>query len=182
MTMMGARIENNGVLNKDKVLRRYVNLINLAYMQSSPLEDGGYRIPEKVFNLLETEIDFNPPSEEKRAELKKRYRQRNSYCFWKEFLDISNISNEFDAKEYLMKIFTLCDNKGIYGSMTASRYALETLHLAIDDVYGTDNAVFTDNKLFLKKKGVQKVHLGMGKRKTTKKKPKAISANHCVPF
>ena len=157
MEMKYARQE--GLLDKDKILRRFENVLQLVYMQSFPTEDGGYRIPKKVFESVQTELDFNPPNEEKGCEMKKRYRQRDTYRFWKDFLSVANIGNQTDAKEYLMRIFTLCDNKGVYGSMTHSRYALETMMLALDDLYGTDNTiitpnVFLSNKVRRKKRGV----------------------------
>ena len=34
----------------------------------------------------------------------------------------------------------------MYGSMTHSRYALETLELALDDHYGTNNCILVQHK------------------------------------
>tara|TARA_Y100001937_G_scaffold103618_1_gene142914 strand:+ start:141 stop:692 length:552 start_codon:yes stop_codon:yes gene_type:complete len=144
-TMHLARM--NGAVSKDKVLRRFQNLLNLTYLQAERLEGGGYRIPEKIFEQIQTELDFNLPDEKQKQKLedqiKKRYRQRNTYCFWKEFLDIANINNREDAKEYLFKIYYKLDNKGVYGSMTHSRYALETLELALDDTYNTNELILS---------------------------------------
>ena len=145
MKMSHARAE--GAVTKDKILRRFKTLLNLTYLEACPLEGGGYRIPAKVFPQIQTELDFNIPDEGDKKKLedqiKKRYRQRESYRFWKEFLEVANISNRDDAKEYLLKIYHKLDNKGIYGSMTHSYYALETLQLALDDTYNTNEVILT---------------------------------------
>ena len=145
MTMAGARM--TGEMDKNKILRRFQNLLNLTYLQAEPVEGGGYRIPEKVFESIQTELDFSPPDsvQKRKAEtqIKKRYRQRSSYRFWKESLDLANIGNYPDAKEFLLNIFRKLDNSRHYGSMTHSRYALETLELALDDVYGTNKLVLS---------------------------------------
>ena len=143
MTLKYARLD--GSLSPSKVLRRFKTVLNLTYLQADSLPDGSYRIPATVFNQIQTELDFNLPDETQKQKLedqiKKRYRQRNTYRFWKEFLDIANITSRDDAKEYLMKIYHKLDNKGVYGSMTHSYYALETLHLALDDAYNTNEVI-----------------------------------------
>ena len=53
-----------------------------------------------------------------------------------------------------MKIYTLCDNKGVYGSMTHSRYALETMTLALDDLYGTNETIISQTPFRVNKKKV----------------------------
>ena len=151
MTMAGARM--TGEMSKDKILRRMQNLLNLTYLQAKPMEGGGYRIPEKIFESIQTELDFSPPDalQKRKVEdqIKKRYRQRNSYRFWKESLEVANIGNHHDAKEFLLTVFTKLDNSRHYGSMTHSRYALETLELALDDTYGTKKLVLSQYQ-FLK--------------------------------
>lgn len=145
MTMAGARIEDS--IDKNKILRRFQNLLNLTYLQAEPVEGGGYRIPDKIFESIQTELDFSPPDEvQKRKvedQIKKRYRQRNSYRFWKESLETANIANYDDAKTFLLLIFRKLDNSSHYGSMTHSRYALETLELALDDTYGTNKLILS---------------------------------------
>ena len=164
MTMAGAR--TNGEIDKNKVLRRMQNLLNLTYLQAEPVTGGGYRISEKLFESIQTELDFNIPDEDQKQkieeQIKKRYRQRNSYRFWKEALDVANIGNSLDAKEFLMKIFSKLDNTRHYGSMTHSRYALETLELALDDSYGTNNIILSQYQFHAppppkKKKSTKKV-------------------------
>jgi len=184
MTMFGARLED-GKISKDKLSRRYQNLLNLVYLQAQPSEDGGYKIPEKVFEQIQTELDFNistskAETQKLEDQIKKRYRQRNSYRFWKDFLDVANIEDSTDAKEYLMKIFQMLDSTRHYGSMTHSFYALETMQLAIDDTYGTNNLVLQQYKFanpkLANKKGKKKVR----KRKTATK-IKQVTADE-VPF
>ena len=148
MTMKGAR--DTGALDNNKTLRRYQNLLNLVYLQAVPSSDGGYKIPEKVFCQIETELDFSPPKEKCKnkieEQMKKRYRQRDTYRFWKSALDLGSIPNEVVAKEFLMTMFSKLDDSRAYGSMTHSRYALETLELALDDYYGTNNCILVQYK------------------------------------
>ena len=164
MTMAGARMD--GALDKNKILRRMQNLLNQTYLQAEAMEGGGYRIPEKLFESIQTELDFSPPDgiqkQKIEDQIKKRYRQRNSYRFWKESLEIANIGNREDAKEFLLKIFRKLDNSRHYGSMTHSRYALETLELSLDDTYGT-------NKLVLNQYQFLNPPLTNKKKKKTKK-------------
>jgi len=169
MTMHGARVNNEMSLNK--LNNRYVNLLNLIYLKAQPTEDGGYLIPDNLFEKVQTELDFNPPDEATKkqleAETKRRYRQRQTYRFWKDALDLANISNEVDALKFLFKIFNKLD-VGYYGSMTQSRYALETLHLAIDDTYGTNKTIIPQHSQQPpKKKG----------KKSTKKKQSKVNAS-----
>ena len=107
MTMAGARM--TGEIDRNKILRRMQNLLNLTYLQAEPVEGGGYRIPEKVFESIQTELDFSPPDAVQKQkvedQIRKRYRQRNSYRFWKESLELANIGNYDDAKEFLLNIF-----------------------------------------------------------------------------
>jgi hypothetical protein len=150
MTMSSTRL-TDGQISKEKLSRRYQNLLNLVYLQSQPAEGGGYRIPEKVFEQIQTELDFNAPEDEAQtqkleSQIKKRYRQRDSYRFWKDFLDVANIESNIDAKEYLMRIFQKLDDTRHYGSMTHSFYALETMQLALDDTYGTNSLVLQQYK------------------------------------
>ncbi len=185
MRMSHARLE--GAVPKEKILRRFKNLLNLTYLQAQPLEGGGYRIPETIFEQIQTELDFNIPDEDEKRkvedQIKKRYRQRESYRFWKEFLDIANISAREEAKEYLLKIYHKLDNKGVYGSMTHSYYALETLHLALDDAYNTNEVVlhqysFTNPKKPNKKKSNKKKKASSKKKATKAKKSPTIK----MPF
>ena len=143
MTMFGSRMD--GEISQDKILRRFKNLLNMVYLQAQPVEGGGYRIPEKIFESIQTELDFSPPDEKtkkkREEEIKKRYRQRKTYRFWKESLDVANIPNVVDAKEFLNRIFEKLDTTRYFGSMTQSCYASESLQLALDDHYGTNKLV-----------------------------------------
>ena len=169
----------DGAVSKDKILRRFQNLLNLTYLQAERLEGGGYRIPEKIFEQIQTELDFNLPDEKQKQKLedqiKKRYRQRDSYRFWKEFLDIANINNRADAKEYLLKIYHKLDNKGVYGSMTHSMYAIETLELALDDAYNTSELILRQHSFTNPKKPNKK-------KKSTPKKSKSSSTKNALSF
>jgi hypothetical protein len=95
-------------------------------------------------------LDFNPPlireKKKREEEVRKRFRKRDTYRFWKNCLDLGSIPNEVVAKEFLMNMFQKFDNGRMYGSMTHSRYALETLELALDDHYGTNNCILVQYK------------------------------------
>jgi hypothetical protein len=55
-------------------------------------------------------------------------------------LDSAKCKDDIDAEKLLLHVFHKLDGRGHYGSMTHCKYALETLHLAIDDAYGTKKA------------------------------------------
>ena len=65
-----------------------------------------------------------------------------------------------------MKIFSKLDNSRHYGSMTHSRYALETLELALDDTYDTNNVLLEQ---------YQFAEAYCGKKKKTKKSKKTVA-------
>ena len=149
MTMRDAK-RQDGQISKDKLLRRQQNLLNLVYLESIPTEDGYFKVPSKVFRSIETELDFNPPpvrgKKKKEEEVRKRFRKRDTYRHWKSCLELGNIPNAVVAKEFLMTMFQKFDDNYMYGSMTHSRYALETLELALDDHYGTNNCILVQHK------------------------------------
>ena len=177
MTMAGSRM--NGKLSKNKILGRFINLLNIVYLEAQPLEGGGYRISDKVFESIQTELDFTPPKEkddqEVEKQIKKRYRQRSSYRFWKECLDLANIGNYDDAKEFLLNIHGKLDRSRHYGTLTHSRYALETLELALDDTYGTGHLILTQYMGHLPKKRSPK-------KKSKKTKTNKAPQSNLTPF
>jgi hypothetical protein len=164
------RIYNTNPSNK-QVLDRFQNLLNLVYLESIPCKNGGYIIPDKTFSLIETELDFSVPNDRsikaKEEKLKTRYRQRSTYRYWKELLDQSRIPNAEEAKEFLLSIYCKLDNARHYGSMTHSRYALETLNLSLDDSYGTKYCILEQYKYHEPPKKKPKA-----KAKVSNKKPK----------
>ena len=173
--------DENGNLDKNTYARRLQNLMNLVYLQAEENE-GKYTISKKLYNQIQTELDFNPPSKgkkkEKENEIKARYRKRRTYSFWKDALDRSNIQTAESAREFLMGIFNEFDEKRFYSSMTHSRYALETLELAIEDTYGKSKLILEQYKLIpplvikANKKRANKL-----KKKAGKVKAKNISVN-----
>ena len=180
MTMSGARAQ--GAVDQDKILRRMQNLLNIVYLSAEHQEDGSVKLPAELIQSIETELDFSPPEEKtkkaKEEEVKKRYRQRDSYRFWKESLDRSNIATAEEAKEFLLSIYHKLDRVRYFGSFTHSTYALETLHLAVDDSYGTSSLVLHQYKFNLNNKKKPKSRKG---KKATRKTPASSSADFC-PF
>ena len=180
MTMSGARIQ--GEVDKNKILRRMQNLLNIVYLSAEHQEDGSVKLPPELIQSIETELDFSPPDEKtkksKEEEVKKRYRQRDSYRFWKESLDRANIATSEEAKEFLLSLYHKLDRVRYFGSFTHSAYALETLHLAVDDSYGTSSLVLHQYKFNLNNKKKPKSRKG---KKATSKTPAPSNADFC-PF
>ena len=183
MTMQGARQANGGI-SKEKALRRQQNLLNLVYLHAQKMEDSSFRLPSAIIEQIQTELDFSPPKErtkaKREAEIKKRYRQRGTYRYWKDLLELASPSSADEAKELLLRVYNRLDAGQHWGTLTLSRYALETLHLAVDDLYGTNSLVLEQYKWHLPQKTKKKT-------KTTKKakaKPKKQTsvANDAVPF
>ena len=186
--MDGAR--SQGELDKDKIMRRMQNLLNIAYLSAEPQGDGSFKLPYTIINDIETELDFSPPEEKtKKAReeaVKKRYRKWDSYTFFKESLDRANIATAHEAKDFLLSLFHKLDKVRYYGSMTHSSYALETLNLAVDDMYGTSSLVLTQYKYNLNKskKSPKKAKKTSKRKKSIKKTPSTLnmdSADFC-PF
>ena len=147
---ISAKRDQDGKLDKNTYARRLQNLMNLVYLQAEEHE-GKYAIPKKLYEQIQTELDFSPPTKgkkkDKEDQIKARYRKRRTYSFWKDALDRSNIQTEDSAREFLMGIFNEFDSKRFYASMTHSRYALETLELAIEDTYGSSKLILEQYKL-----------------------------------
>lgn len=147
LSMRDKRLQQKGTLTKDQIIRRFQNLLNLIYLESEKTPSG-YNISSSLFNQIQTELDFSPigkPNDsvlKKREQIKKRYRKRESYQFWYSFLEEARYATRESAKESLMRIYRKLDKKGYYGSMTHARYSLETLELALDDMFDTNKVIF----------------------------------------
>ena len=178
------RHEDGGV-SLGAVLNRFNNLLNMVYLSAQETEGGGYRIPDKIFEMVQTELDFNPPetdgkTKKKRLEAqKKRYRQRSTYRFWKTMLDNSNCKDDVDAEKMLLHVYYKLDQSHHYGSLTHCRYALETLYLAIDDVYGTKKCVIEQPE-WVAKHFMRPSTTKAKKAKATGKKVKGVKAKKGV--
>ena len=179
------RRDGDGSISLSSAFNRFNNLLNLIYLGSERDENNRHYINEKFFDLIETELDFNPPETDgktKKSKLeaqKKRYRQRDTYCFWKTMLDNANCKDDIEAEKLLLHVYHKLEGRGHYGSMTHSRYALETLHLAIDDVYGTKKAeILTPTWVanHFKKPDAKKAK----RAKATNKKPKGTKVKKGV--
>tara|TARA_B100002019_G_C21251591_1_gene591434 strand:- start:667 stop:1221 length:555 start_codon:yes stop_codon:yes gene_type:complete len=173
---------SEGKLDKNKILKRMQTLMNMVYLSAEHQEDGSFKISSEIMKSIETELDFSPPEiktkKAKEEEIKKRYRQRDSYRFWKETLDRANIKTAPEAKDFLMGLYDKLERVRYFGSISHSNYALETLNLAIDDIYGTSSLVLHQYKHNLNKpKKVPKKSL-----KSKKATPTTPSNNDFSPF
>ncbi len=180
---------DDGAISLSTAFNRFNNLLNLIYLGAERDESGRNYINDKIFNLIETELDFNPPEddgEKKKQKLeaqKNRYRQRSTYVFWRTMLDSARCKDDIDAEKLLLPVFHKLDGKGVYGSMTHCRYALETLHLAIDDVYGTNKAQILTPEWVSNHFKKQNTKSKKGKATGVKNKGKKATANLAiVPF
>ena len=162
---MRAKKDENGFLSPEQQNHRFINVLQLIYLNGERNKIGsGYHIPSKIMELVETELDFNTNEKTKSkiiSEQIKKYRKRKSYIFWSSILNSGNYTDYDSAKDVLMQIHK---KTGMgYNSMTHERYAMETLHLALDDYFGTNKVkvvpsrfLTRKNKKPLKKRAVKK--------------------------
>lgn len=145
MFTMRDRRQRNGKISKDETIRRYNTILNKVYLSAQRLTGGDYIISSEMFESIQTELDFSDPkdpdSQKVAMQIKKRYRNRKTYSFWFNMLESANYFSRDSAKASLLIIFNTLDRKGHYGSMTHSRYALETLELALDDYFNTNELI-----------------------------------------
>jgi hypothetical protein len=122
-----------------------------------------------VLSKVETELDFNTNEKTKSkiiSEQIKKYRKRKSYIFWWDILSTGNYRNYDEAKSILMSIHR--KTGGMHQSMTHVRYAMETMHLALDDHFDTNNLKITPSKFLTRKVKTR-----------TKSKKKKVSKQNC---
>ena len=165
---MRAKKDENGFMSVEQQNHRFVNVLQLIYLNANPNKIGsGYHIPSKIMKLVETELDFNTNEKTKSkiiSEQIKKYRKRKSYIFWSNILNSGNYNDYNSAKDVLMEIHR--KTRMLHNSMTHERYAMETLHLALDDYFGTNKVKVVPSRFLTRKKKV-------AKKKVAKKKPKA---------
>lgn len=168
------RREQEGKLTKDQILKRLHTLLNMIYLESERIDSSTYSISSRLRESIQTELDFCLSRTTSRKSLsesiKARYRKRDSYKFWANILDNSSLTDRNKAKEFLLSFYDKFNSKGVYGSMTHARYALETLELALDDTFNTDELLLHQVDWAFPKK-----------KKTPKKKAKAPKANAKKP-
>jgi hypothetical protein len=175
---------HNETYTVEKVLKRFNNLLNLVYLQARQTNKG-YEIPSELFEKIQQELDFNPPENNKKdleKAQKERYRKRKSYVFWKGSLDTANISDAKTAKEFLMGIYERLDRCRYYSSLTHSYYALETMQLAIDDAYDTNDTVLSAYKFVAANFPKPKKKKAKKSKKSPQKQAHGSTLNDDVPF
>jgi hypothetical protein len=169
---MNAKKDENGFMSAEQQNHRFINVLQLVYLNSDQNKVGsGYTIPKKIMELVETELDFNTNEKTKSkiiSEQIKKYRKRKSYTFWSSILNSGNYTDYDSAKEVLMEIHR--KTRMLHNSMTHERYAMETLHLALDDYFGTNKVKVVPSR-FLTKKTKVSAKKKVSKKKVSKKKP-----------
>ena len=172
--MMRAQKDDAGFMSAEQQNNRYINILQLAYLSANKVSGSGYMIPNDVMEKIETELDFNTHLRTNRnivRDQKKKYRKRKSYLFWWDILSNGNYSNYDVARDVLMSI---SKKTGQYHqSMTHVRYAMETLHLALDDYFGTNKVKITPNR-FLSRNVKPKAKPKAKSNKTKKAKLKKV--------
>lgn len=178
---MRAKKDENGFMSAEQQNHRFVNVLQLVYLNAEQNKTGsGYYIPSKIMDLVETELDFNTNEKTKSkiiSEQIKKYRKRKSYLFWSSVLNSGNYTSYDSAKDVLMQIHTKI---GCFNSMTHERYAMETLHLALDDYFGTNKVKVVPNRFLTRKQKSAKKKIV--KKKTSKTKVASFSSNSNSPF
>lgn len=171
---MRAKKDENGFMSLEQMNVRFINVLQLVYMNASLDKNGDYILPNDVMQKVETELDFNTNESSKSKIISdqiKRYRKRKSYLFWYEILTSGNFKTYDEAKDILMMIHKKSDAN--YNSMTHVRYAMETMHLALDDYFGTNKLKVTPNR-FLTRKSEKRKNKNSNKGSKTCKKKKLI--------
>ena len=178
---MRAKKDENGFMSAEQQNHRFVNVLQLVYLNAEQNKTGsGYYIPSKIMDLVETELDFNTNEKTKSkiiSEQIKKYRKRKSYLFWSSVLNSGNYTSYDSAKDVLMQIHTKI---GCFNSMTHERYAMETLHLALDDYFGTNKVKVVPNRFLTRKQKSAKKKIV--KKKTPKTKVASFPSNSNSPF
>ena len=188
---MRAKKDENGFMSAESQNNRFINILQLTYLGAEKANGNGYFIPNEIMEKIETELDFNTTLTTKKSiveEQKKKYRKRKSYVFWWNILSNGNYANYDSARQVLMCIHK--ESSTTRTSMTHVRYAIETLHLALDDYFGTNRVKVTPNRFLSRKcksnnqnKGGKKCKTPSQKRKLTAKKtmPRKLVSSAC-PF
>ena len=175
---MRAQKDENGFMSAEQQNHRFINVLQLLYLSAEKNSSGsGYIIPENIMSKVETELDFNTNEKIKSkiiSEQIKKYRKRKSYAFWFNILHKGNYSKYDEARSVLMEI----SNKMVQDSMTHFRYSMETLHLALDDYFGTNKVIITPSRFLTrknKKNNNNKVKCGSQSPKKSSTKKSAIT-------
>tara|TARA_Y100000361_G_C11161538_1_gene347717 strand:- start:2482 stop:3057 length:576 start_codon:yes stop_codon:yes gene_type:complete len=191
---MRAKKDENGFMSAEQQNHRFINVLQLAYLSADKASGGGYFIPSDVLDKIEMELDFNTTLSKKKdivEECKKKYRKRKSYLFFKDILSAGNFTNYNKARDILLEIHKKTER--FAHSMTHIRYAMESLHLALDDYFGTNKVKVTPNRFLTrnakckpkpkpKPKPKKAAKASNRSKKTTKPIPKLIDLDDVVPF
>jgi hypothetical protein len=185
---MKPKKDENGFMSAEQMNARFINVLQLVYMESYLDENGNYIIPNTAMGRVEMELDFNTlENTEKKIinEQIKKYRKRKSYLFWSEILNSGNYNSYKEAKEILIMI----DQKssGMHQSMTQKRYSSESMFLALDDHFGTNKLIITPSRFLTRniknKKPNKSGKKCMSRKKSIRKNATLKKSTNCgLPF
>ena len=170
---MQTKKDENGFMTAEQQKHRFINILQLTYLSANKIPGKGYFIPDDVVQKIETELDFNTTLCKKKdivEECKKKYRKRKSYLFFKDVLSAGNFTNYNKARDILLEIHKKTER--FANSMTHIRYAMESLHLALDDYFGTNKVKVTPNRFLSRKVKVRAKPKKKATKKASKKTPK----------
>ena len=174
---METKKDENGFVSAEQQNHRFINVMQLTYLSANKIPGKGYIIPDNIIEKIETELDFNTTLSKKKDiinECKKKYRKRQSYLFFKDILSAGNFTNYNKTREILLEIHNKTEK--FANSMTHIRYAMESLHLALDDYFGTNKVKVTPNR-FLSRKVKSKVKTKTKAKTKTKLNTKKTLVN-----
>lgn len=179
---MQAKKDEQGFMSAETQNHRFINILQLAYLGAVKISEDKYVIPSHIVDKIETELDFNTTLTKKKdiiEEQKKKYRKRQSYLFFSNILSASNYESYDVARETLLSINKKIDK--LATSMTHMRYSMESLHLALDDYFGTNKVIVTPSR-FLYKKNKLKSKLSKNKKVSKTRKKVVDLDQEEVPF
>ena len=145
--MIKAKRNENGELSVEQKLNRFLNLIQLVYMESEKNSDSDcYSIPSQIIERIESELTVNTNKKLKKqiiSEQIMQFRKRKSYAFWSDILFNGNYTSYDSAKKVLMSIMHRTQHN--FHTITQEKYSMETMLLALDDYFGTNTLKFIPN-------------------------------------
>lgn len=183
---MQAKKDEQGFMSAETQNHRFINVLQLAYLGAVKISEDKYVIPSHIVDKIETELDFNTTLTKKKdiiEEQKKKYRKRQSYLFFSNILCASNYESYNVAREILLSINSKIDK--VATSMTHMRYSMESLHLALDDYFGTNKVMVTPSRFLYKKnklKSKSKPKVSKNKKVSKTRKKLVDLDQEDVPF
>lgn len=179
---MKPKRDEEGKMSCEQKNSRFITVLQLVYLNAEKTPNG-YFIPDDTMLRVESELDFNTNEKTKNKvieEQKKKFRKRKSYLFWSEILSAGNYTSYNNAKEILLMIHK--SSEGRCQSMVHVKYNMETLFLALDDHFNTNQALITPNRFLIEPKKNKKNKCRRKKKSIKKATTQLSSSSSNLPF